>query len=58
MLIQEDKKCVNLFLPVYVTCKIKSIQDVSVHSLTGNVSCAIIINVCYGDLPDEIVTKL
>lgn len=58
VLVQEGRKSVNFFLPVYVTCKIKSIKDVSVHALTGNISCALIVNVKYGDLPEEIVNKL
>jgi hypothetical protein len=49
---------VNFYIPVYVACKIKSIQDVSAQTLTGNISCALIINVKYGDLPEEIVEKL
>ena len=52
VLVQEGRKTVNFFLPVYITCKIKSIQDVSVQSLTGNISCAMIINVRYDDLPE------
>ena len=58
VLVQEGRKSVNFFLPVYVTCKIKSIKDVSVQALTGNISCALIVNVKYGDLPEEIVKKL
>jgi len=45
-------------LPVYITNKIKSIQDVSVQSLTGNISCALIINIFFGDIPEEILKKL
>ena len=51
ILVQEGRKTVNFFVPVYVTCKIKSIQDVSVHSLTGNISCALIINIRYDEIP-------
>ena len=58
VLVQDSRKTVNFFLPVYITCKIKSIQDVSVQSLTGNISCAMIINVRYDDLPEEIIDKL
>lgn len=58
MLFSESKKAINFFLPVYVTNKIKSIQDVSVQSLTGNISCALIINVFFGDIPEEIIKKL
>lgn len=58
MLVQQGKKAINLYLPVYVTCKIKSIQDVSVQLLTGNISCALIINILYGDIPEEIINKL
>lgn len=28
------------------------------QSLTGNISCALIINVCFEGLPEEIVKKL
>jgi hypothetical protein len=51
VLCQESKKAVTFYLPVYITNKIKSIQDVSIQSLTGDVSCAIIINIFYGDIP-------
>lgn len=55
---QEGRKTTTLFLPVYVACKIKSIQDVSVQSLTGNISCALIISISYADLPEELIAKL
>lgn len=58
VLCQESKKAVTFYLPVYITNKIKSIQDVSIQSLTGDVSCAIIINIFYGDIPEEIVEHL
>jgi hypothetical protein len=48
----------NYYLPVYITNKIKSIQDVSVQSLTGNISCAIIINVFHEGVPEEVVDRL
>ncbi len=43
---------------MFVTNKIKNIQDVSVQSLTGNISCTMIINVCFEGIPEEIVKKL
>jgi hypothetical protein len=58
VLYQENKKCINYYLPVFITNKIKSIQDISVQSLTGNISCALIINVCFEGLPEEVVKKL
>ena len=45
-------------MPVFITNKIKSIQDISVQSLTGNISCALIVNVCFEGLPEEIIKKL
>lgn len=58
MLVQGGKKSINYYLPVYITNKIKSIQDVSVQSLTGNISCALIINVFHEGIPMEIVDRL
>ena len=51
ILVEESKKSIGYYVPVYITCKIKAIQDVSLQALTGNVSCALILNVAYGDLP-------
>ena len=55
VLFQQSKKSITFYVPTYVTCKIKSIQDVSVQSLLGNVSCAMILNIFYGDIPEEII---
>jgi hypothetical protein len=58
VLFQENRKAINYYLPVYITNKIKSIQDVSVQNLTGNISCAMIINIGYEGLPEEIIQRL
>jgi hypothetical protein len=58
VLVQEGRKSVNFYVPTFVACKIKSIQDVSVQSLTGNISCCLLIYIKYGDIPEEIVNKM
>ena len=55
VLVESSQKSTTYYVPVFITCKIKSIQDVSVQSLTGNISCAMIVNISYGDMPEEIV---
>jgi len=50
--VQEGRKSVTFYVPTFVACKIKSIQDVSVHSLTGNISCALLVYINYGEMPE------
>lgn len=48
----------NLFIPVYVILKIKSLQEVDVSKLVGSVSVVILVNVLVENLPEPIVHLL
>jgi hypothetical protein len=52
------KDVVNLFVPVYVILKIKNLQSVDVHSLTGSINSVIIIQILIEDLPEPLIHLL
>ena len=55
---QLPKNQVNLFVPVYAILKIKSIQGIDVHNLTGQINTVLLINILIEDLPDPLVHLL
>jgi len=58
ILSQEKGDVLNLFIPVYVILKIKSLQEVDVSKLVGSVSVVILVNVLVENLPEPIVHLL
>jgi hypothetical protein len=58
VLVQESSSELSFYVPIYITCKIKNIQQVEVHSLEATVNCVVLFNVYYGNLPNFLIDQL
>jgi hypothetical protein len=58
ILAQDVGDTTNLFVPVYVILKIKSMQSLNVQDLSGSINAVLIVNVLIEGLPDPLVHLL
>ena len=58
ILSQEDGSKTNLFVPVYVAFRIKSIHKVDVQELTGELNAVLIVSILVEGLPEPLVHML
>jgi len=52
------KNQINLFVPIYAILKIKSIQAIDVHNLTGQINTVLLINILVENLPEPLIHLL
>lgn len=58
ILSQEKGETLTLYIPAYVILKIKSLQEVDVRKLVGEISAVILVNVLIENLPEPIIHLL
>lgn len=58
MLKDDKKKSLQLFVPAYVSLKIKSIQKIDIKDLIAEVNCVLIIILLTDQLPEELKKHL
>lgn len=58
MLRDDKKKNIQLFIPAYVSVKVKSIQKIEIKDLVAEINCVLIIILLIDDISKELEKML
>jgi hypothetical protein len=58
ILIQDSEKAVQIYVPIYISLKVKSIQDLNIKDLVAKIQTVLIVTLYVESLPEQILDAL